>query len=203
MSTRRDAQGKLVRSRPALPPLRPILQELPEGWNLPRQSAFVHPSLLLPQGEDEHSRIATIPWAPTAIVLTSSLTSGSLGNILISSAINGGIGPVPKGYRAVLDGIYPYLEGPAGPIYAPRIVGPGVAIVWHLNIDNNPNAYSNITTLLSPWGAPTNPRPIAEIRRDTNISVTVDYTDPGGLYTAVGVRLMGRWIPYRKGKGEV
>jgi hypothetical protein len=106
------------------------------------------------------------------------------------------LGRVPLGYRCVLHSISPYLEGAAGPITQPRIPGPGVTITWSLLFDGKfAPYYATVQTLLDGWGA-TSTHSLLEVPEGTQLRAQVTYVDPGGLYSFVGIRLRGQFIPW-------
>ena len=105
---------------------------------------------------------------------------------------------VPHGSYAAVTGIFPYLEGGAGAVQGPRIPGAGVSIIWRLLVDNVPDgAFGNISTILAPWNSQEN-RPLVYVRSGRQLTCSLEFTDPAGLYSFVGIRLMGWLVPFEK-----
>lgn len=104
--------------------------------------------------------------------------------------------PVPLGMIGHVDGIFPYLEGAAGPVTQPRIPGSGVTYTWRVLVQGKADrAYGAITTIIAPWNGATAMRPLLVLRPTEQLTCSVTVTDPNGLYSYVGIRIMGRWIP--------
>jgi hypothetical protein len=102
---------------------------------------------------------------------------------------------IPTGTIGVVTGIFPYLEGGAGPIRQPRIPGAGVIPYWSVQIDGQPdNAYGAIKTMLSDglWSAAMSGAPLIYIRSGEQLTAVVSITDPGALYDYAGIRIVGR-----------
>jgi len=110
---------------------------------------------------------------------------------------------VPLGMRGSVDGIFPYLETVAAPgisLVGPRIPNaPGSEIVWHILINGRPDrTYGAINTILAPWQTAMSERMMVSLRSGEQLTVTVDYDDPGALYAYIGIRIKGWFIPLPK-----
>lgn len=124
----------------------------------------------------------------TNIVSTSGLSGTTI--VLVNS-----LGAVPNDYHGVVDGIFPYLEGSAGPITGPRIPGTGITITWQVLLGGAPASYYGaINTILCPWNGQ-NDRTLIEVPSGLVLSAQVLYTDSNAIYSYIGLRLKGMWIP--------
>ena len=117
---------------------------------------------------------------------------------LIGPTATSVIPTVPVGYRALIDGISPYLEGAAGPIGGPRIPGAGVTYTWRLLLNGRPAPYyAAITNILGAWDA-VSIRSLLEVPPNVLVTATVTIVDPGLLYSFVGLRVRGRLVPWTR-----
>jgi len=167
--------------------------------------ALVTPSRLRLEKESAYGGLGTDGFDYRIILAVP--PSGTLGFVLVGPNVLGFATPTPGampfGYRGAITGFSPYLEGGVGPVAGPRIVGAGVAIVWHLLFSSKPApVFNEVTQLLDPWGYES-PFPLVELPEGALIGVTVDYTDPGALYSRIGVRVRGYWEPWQRDAGEV
>lgn len=106
------------------------------------------------------------------------------------------LGRVPVGYRCTIYSIAPYIGTATGPATSPFILGAGVALRWVVMFDGKAAPYYNdVTNLLGAWDWESE-HSLLEVPEGTELRVQVAYTDPGGLYTHVGVRVRGQFIPW-------
>jgi hypothetical protein len=189
------ATGIIVRPRPRWrpgPALKKIFaRTLYSANSPPGPGALVRPDKLPPAFEPP-PRVVTrnVPAPFDLIAIVAAPASGTTTTLVTT----GMIGRIPRGYRAVIDGITTILEGAVGPIAGPRIPGAGVTIAWRLLVDGNAAyPYNNITTIINDIGQD---RPLFEIPPDRQLTVDVTNTDPAGLYAYLGVRIRGRYLPW-------
>lgn len=168
--------------------------ETPDGWTATDPGAVVPLDQVVPDGgESAAYRRSPINFDFQPIVAAQASGArtqliGPLGTVTL--------GAIPRDYRAVVDGIFPYLEAASGsPFAGPRITGTGVTITWFVSVDGKPvPGYGVITTIIAPWNRPS-PRPLFEVQTGSVLTVDVQNIDPNGLYSYLGVRLTGRMIP--------
>ena len=166
------------------------------GPSLP--GAFVEHSEVLKQGADDPgSHLVGTPFDFVTIIAAPA--SGTT-TTLIGRGAAFAFPPVPVGFRAVVLGFWPFLEGAGGvQQFQARIPGAGVTIRWRLLVDGSPAfPYNNVTTISMPWGSAQSPTPLLEVPQRRVLSVDVTNTDPGGLYAWLGCRILVRWIPWDK-----
>lgn len=169
-----------------------------EGGNaLPGLGALI-PAGSVPSVNQQTPRDRKLPQPFDLIFIRAVPATGTLGTLLvgIQTGVNTPqLSAVPDGYRGIVDGIFPYLEGVGGVVSQPRI--PGVVdIVWHLRLNGTPvPVYGAMNYILAPWNAMSD-RALFEVPPGKILTCDVDYTDAFGLYTHVGIRIKGRLLPW-------
>lgn len=190
-------RARIFRRGPDLPIPLP-----PDSYAPAQQGAFIPDRDLLEEGADSQQGFFT-PQRFDNVVIVAAPASGT--SIFLVGDENAAAAPVsggqqairvPHGSYGVVTGIFPYLEGGAGVVVGPRIVGAGVSIIWRLLVNNVPDtAFGRVNTILTPWNSEEN-RPLVYIRSGQQLTCRLDFTDPAGLYTFVGIRLMGWFVPF-------
>lgn len=188
------------RNRFFLPSPFPPLGVPPDSYAPASPGAFV-PVKDIPQngvaGEQDFLHPRRFDYQIIIAAPASGTTAWLLGDDNNAPATGGQFGTrIPNGCYGVVTGIFPYLEGGAGAVQGPRIPGAGVTIAWSLLIDNKiDQAFGRITTILAPWNSQEN-RPLVYIRSGLQLTCSVTPTDPTGLYSFVGIRIMGWIVPF-------
>src|SRR5262249_23001505 len=123
---------RMVNGRPRWVPDGPVVrppQHVPD-WSQPQAGAVVPQAQVpLTSAEDLYYHRVPIPFDLVSIIAAPA--SGTV-STLVGSSTTPAVGPPTPYYRGVVDGIFPYVEGAAGPVTNPRIAGQGVTITWSI-----------------------------------------------------------------------
>lgn len=187
------------------------------GWSISPASAALPPATaaqVIPREDDEGVQNLQVPvpfdWMSIIPTQGSGVTIWLLSDGINPATSQGppnlpitALPPVadmcPVGMRGIIDGIFPYVEGAAGPVTQPRIPGQGVTIVWNLFINGKPDrAYGRITNILAPWQTGMSERMMISLRPGEQLTCSCTPTDPNGLYSFFGIRIKGWFIPIKR-----
>lgn len=219
----RTSRGyKRQRRRLRIGSVRPPREWLPTSWSVISSAAFQPANKILRKAGESSSVVDGAFAVPfdRVVVFTGLQLLGMAANLefdlvgtnaaqLAGGAIAGApvpkpeIGPVPAGYRAVVDGISPYVTDLAG---NKADVSPGqlgLGIVWRIRVNGKlASPYDNIDFVVTPWHQ-LSTRPLLELDQGDILTATVAFNaTPYANVGQVGVRLRGRWIPWDNQKGR-
>jgi hypothetical protein len=202
--------------------LRPAREWLPTSWSVVSSAAFKPPSQILRKVGDPSSLVDgafAIPFDRVVLFKTSDLLAMAagvefdlIGNIaaqLAGGAIGGApvpkpeIGPVPSGYRAVVDGFAPYVTDLVGNQASVSPMQLGFNIVWRLRVNGLlASPYDLVNFVVTPWHQ-LSMRPLLELDQGAILTCTVQCVSaPYAQVGQLGVRLRGRWVPWDNQKGR-
>lgn len=182
------------------PDQRLLLPTAPDAAPISRRSSAVGGVFPRPDAirrEDEPASGETLPYAFDLSSIVAAPASGTTTTLIGAGAL-AQLQRVPPRCRAYIDAIEPYLEDAVGPVTQARIPGLGVVITWKVLIGNRPAGYYGaITSMLDTWSY-MSPRPLLEIPESETFQVTVTNVDAFGIYKFLGIRVRGRWVPWKK-----
>lgn len=197
---------------------------LPTSWSVISPAAFVDPKGIVRKVGDSSSLVDgafAIPFDRVVIFSTAQLTAGMAAGVEFdlvgdfAAQLAGGtiasaptpkpaIGPVPAGYRAVVDCISPYVTDLAGnkADVAPEQLG-GLQITWRIRVNGQlASPYDNVDFVVTPWHD-LSLRPLLELNQGDILTATVQCVSaPYAQIGQLGIRLRGRWVPWDNQKGR-
>lgn len=181
---------------PASPVLRPPLHPTEGGDALPAIGATIRPESVPTVGQ-QTPRDRRLPMPFDLVNITAVPASGTRDYPLIGTDATNTprLATTPDGYRGVVDGIFPYLEGAGGVVSQARIPG-NVTIRWRIRLNSVPvPTYGALEYILAPWNGQSD-RVLLELPPGQELSVVADYTDAFGVYSYIGIRIKGRFLPW-------
>lgn len=218
-------RGYRHRRRMALDPsVRPSPSWLPTSWSVVSRAAFVPPEKVLRVVGSPSSLVNgafAVPFDRVVLFNGPDLVASGLaanvefdligdfaaksagGSIPGAPTPSAALGPVPAGYRGVVDGIAPFVSDLAGNRADVTPQQLGFQVLWRVRVNGMlASPYDNIAYIVAPWHQLAL-RPLLENNQGDTITATVQCVAAAYAQIGqIGIRMRGRWVPWDDEKGR-